>query len=113
MTNAGGPQGSAPSHAPAAPASVTEFPIHGTGMETPTGHNGIDSQLAALERRLRAQEVEIAANKFHAARDGASGTEARFQDAPNSRATKVHHSFHNSKSNCDVLVNLKLVFIFY
>ena len=38
----------------------------------PTGQTGVDGQIAALEQRLRAQEIEIAGQKLHAARDGAS-----------------------------------------
>jgi len=64
------PQGSGPGQAPAAPAGIqTGIPvynIHGTGMITPTAP-GVDSQLAALEERLRLQEAEIAAQKLHAA----------------------------------------------
>ena len=63
-----GPQGSAPSLAPAAPVGIPVWPIHGTGMVTPVqASTAVDGQLAALEERLRLQEVEIAASKLHAA----------------------------------------------
>ena len=63
-----GPQGSAPRPEPAAPAGIPVWPIHGTGMVTPVqASTAVHGQLAALEERLRLQELEIAASKLHAA----------------------------------------------
>lgn len=65
-----GPQGSAPRPEPAAPAGMPSWPIHGTGMDTPVqASTAVDGQIAALEERLRLQEVEIAASKLQAAAD--------------------------------------------
>jgi hypothetical protein len=63
-----GPQNREPSQGPAAFASdIPEFPIHGTGMQTPVMGEEHVRQMAALESRLRSQEAEIAAQKLHAA----------------------------------------------
>jgi len=71
-----GPQSREPSTLPATlasvaqdyRASVAQFPMNGTGMDTPSVPNtAVDNQLAALEDRLRSQEAEMAAQKLHAA----------------------------------------------
>jgi hypothetical protein len=71
-----GPQSREPGGLPAAlasvaqdyRASVAQYPMYGTGMDTPVVPNtAVDNQFAALEGRLRSQEAEIAAQKLHAA----------------------------------------------